>query len=302
MRRLDKENPAYLKDSMVGSLLCSHLLDRVFVPSGLAQPWKRCGCSATRKARVPACGHPWPSACNAWRRHNPPPSNDGPFSLDDMTSRRFIASLVLTFCLGALPAAAQEPSGAGLALGVRGAFGIPVGDAFNDLSLSDTFGTTVAPQVDVSYFFTRQLSLGAYFQYGIAAGPGNECADSVNCTSKVLRFGIDLDYHFRPDGFVSPWVGVGVGYEIGSWEFGEGAENTRLELRGYDLGHAHFGLDLQLTRSIAVGPYISASVGQYDKLSARLGTVFEENDRDIISDHKQLHVWIQPGVRAQFRL
>ncbi|NPC73920.1 hypothetical protein D7Y27_19105 [Corallococcus sp. AB004] len=218
-----------------------------------------------------------------------------------MTARHFIASLALTTCLGALPAAAQEPSNSGLALGVRGAFGIPVGDSGTDLSLKDTFGSTVAPQVDVSYFFNRQLSLGAYFQYGIGSGPGDECSDGADCKSKVLRFGIDLDYHFRPAGFVSPWVGVGVGYEIGSLEVGEGSNSAWFKLEGYDLGHAHFGVDLQLTRSIAVGPYISASVGQYNKGAIRLGDAAEISN-DLSDDEKQIHVWIQPGVRVQFRL
>ncbi|RUO93729.1 hypothetical protein D7Y11_07940 [Corallococcus sp. AB018] len=231
----------------------------------------------------------------------PTPSEDGPFTLDDMTARHFIASLALTSCLGALPAAAQEPKSSGLALGVRGAFGIPVGDSGTDLSLKDTFGSTVAPQVDVSYFFNRQLSLGAYFQYGIGSGPGDECADGADCKSKVLRFGIDLDYHFRPAGFVSPWVGVGVGYEIGSLEVGEGSNSAWFKLEGYDLGHAHFGVDLQLTRSIAVGPYISASVGQYNKGAIRLGNAAEISN-DLSDDEKQIHVWIQPGVRVQFRL
>lgn len=218
-----------------------------------------------------------------------------------MTSRRFIASLVLICSLGALPAAAQEPKSSGLALGARGAIGIPVGDSFTDTSLKDTFGSTVAPQVDLSYFFNRQLSLGAYFQYGIGSGPGDRCEDGVNCRSKILRFGVDLDYHFLPDGFVSPWVGVGVGYEIGKLEVGEGASTINLKLEGYDLGHAHFGVDFQLTRSIAVGPYISASVGQYREGVVRWVDVVE-TDREFSDDEKRIHVWIQPGVRVQFRL
>ncbi|NBD12610.1 outer membrane beta-barrel protein [Corallococcus silvisoli] len=217
-----------------------------------------------------------------------------------MTARRFIPSLMLLLCLGALPAAAQEPSGSGLALGVRAALGIPAGDATQAQSLKDTFGSSVAPQVDLSYFFSRQLSLGAYFQYGIASGPDDQCSNGGSCSSKVLRFGIDLDYHFRPDGFIAPWVGVGVGYEIGTLGVGED-DSFRLKLQGYDLGHAHFGVDLQLTRSLAVGPYISASLGQYSKNSLRLGGAAEIS-ADIASDQKKLHVWIQPGVRVQFRL
>jgi outer membrane protein W len=231
----------------------------------------------------------------------PWPSEDGPDLQDDMTARRFLPFLTLAFCVGALPAVAQEPKGSGLSLGVRGAYGIPVGDSFEDLSLSDTFGDTVAPQVDVAYFFNRRLSLGGYFQYGIASGSNSRCPDGVSCKGKVLRFGVELDYHFRAEAFISPWVGVGVGYEIGTMEIGQGATNTWFKLEGYDLGHAHFGVDFQLTRSIAVGPYVSASVGEYSDASLRLGTAAEQSEA-IPSEQKKLHVWIQPGVRVQFRL
>ncbi|MCY1031960.1 outer membrane beta-barrel protein [Corallococcus sp. BB11-1] len=217
-----------------------------------------------------------------------------------MTARPFIPSLVMSLSLLAAPALAQEASsGSGLALGVRGAYGIPVGDAAEGMSLSETFGNTVAPQVDLSYFFNRHLSLGGYFQYGIAKPDG--CTDTTECSSRVLRFGVDLDYHFAPEGFVSPWLGVGVGYEMGSLKVGNDPTLAKLGLKGFDLGHAHFGVDLQLTRSIAVGPYISASLGQYSDLTAQ---VFEEPERsiDIPSDQKSLHVWIQPGVRLQIRL
>ncbi|CAM4209017.1 hypothetical protein [Corallococcus exiguus] len=53
--------------------------------------------------------------------------------------------------------------------------------------------------------------------------------------------------------------------------------------------------------SFAVGPYISASVGQYNKGAIRLGNAAEISD-DLSDDEKQIHVWIQPGVRVQFRL
>ena len=218
-----------------------------------------------------------------------------------MTARSLIPSLAVSLSLLALPAAADDTSsGSGLALGVRAAYGLPVGDAVKDGSLSDAVGTTVAPQVDLSYFFTRQLSLGGYFQYGLAQGPDN-CNDTTDCSSRVLRFGVDLNYHFAQDAFIAPWVGVGVGYESASVELGEGGSVGKSNVRGFDLGHAHFGVDFQFTRSIAVGPYISASVGQYSKQTTE---VFEaaEFSRDIPSDQKAIHMWIQPGVRLQIRL
>ncbi|RKH61283.1 hypothetical protein D7V93_11990 [Corallococcus llansteffanensis] len=210
---------------------------------------------------------------------------------------------MLSLLLWGVPAAAQEPSsGSGIALGVRGAYGIALGKVFDDQKLSFLVGNTVAPQVDLAYFLSRQLSLGAYFQYGFARGVQGIVADETS--GRVLRFGFDLDYHFTPEAFVAPWVGVGMGYEVASvdvdfLQFDESVPTA--EYKGIEWGHAHFGVDFQLTRSFAVGPYVTATLGQYTKYAGRvLDQPIEEGD--ISGDSRAFHFWIQPGVRVQFRL
>ncbi|RKH47038.1 hypothetical protein D7X12_03940 [Corallococcus sicarius] len=185
---------------------------------------------------------------------------------------------------------------------MRGAYGIPLGNIFDDNKVSTFVGNTVAPQVDLAYFLRRQLSLGAYFQYGFAEGVQGIVSNETS--GRVLRFGFDVDYHFAPEAFVAPWVGVGMGYEIASVDFRfpqAGESISTVEYKGLEWGHAHFGVDFQLTRSVAVGPYVTATLGQYTKYDALLGGILLPGE-DFPGDSRAFHFWIQPGVRVQFRL
>ncbi|TNV60380.1 porin family protein [Corallococcus exiguus] len=211
--------------------------------------------------------------------------------------------MLLSLLLWGVPAAAQDPSpGAGFAVGARAAYGIPLGKAFNDVELSNQVGNSVAFQVDVAYFLSQRLSLGAYFQYGFAEGLAGVVDNATS--ARVLRFGFDVDYHFAPEKFVAPWVGVGLGYELVAVHdaFME-TEDSRpsSEYKGLELGHAHFGVDFQLTNFLAVGPYVTATLGQYSKFAARAGDILDV-EGDIPSDDRSFHFWVQPGVRVQFRL
>ncbi|RYZ40371.1 MAG: hypothetical protein EOO71_16385 [Myxococcaceae bacterium] len=208
-----------------------------------------------------------------------------------MTARPFLTSLMVSlFLLWAAPVEAQplEPKGAGFALGFRAAYGIPVGNAVGNVKMTDVIGETVSPQVELAYFFNSQLSLGVYVQLGFGRSP-DACFEAL-CGSNVRRFGIDLDYHFRPGAFVSPWVGVGLGFENATVQFEDEAEVLGSQpYEGFDLGHAHVGVDLRLNRTMAVGPYLSASLGQYRR----------SDSHDVSSDGRRVHAWFQPGVRMQ---
>ncbi|MBU8895164.1 hypothetical protein KRR26_06085 [Corallococcus sp. M34] len=167
-------------------------------------------------------------------------------------------------------------------------------------------GKTLSPQLDVSYFFNEQLSLGGYFQYG-ASLKGN-CPPGSTCAHSLMRFGVDLNYQFAPVARLRPWVGVGAGYEILNRKEDEAATDTRLtyRLRGFELGHANVGLDFQLSPSMSVGPYVTAAMAQYSKVSSTYGSrstqsFFQMDTLSIPKDMQKLHAWLQPGLRLQFR-
>lgn len=202
-----------------------------------------------------------------------------------------------------VPAVAQEPSsGTGIVLGVRGAYGIPLGKTFGDTQVSTAVGNTVAPQLDLAYFLSRRLSLGVYLQYGFARGAKDIASDETS--GRVLRFGFSVDYYFMPEAFVAPWVGVGFGYErttvdIAALKVHELVPTSRY--KGFEWGHADFGVDFRLTRFLWVGPYVTATLGQYTDYSEWM-LYRPIRILDIPGDDRAFHLWIQPGVRVQFRL
>ena len=119
-----------------------------------------------------------------------------------------------------------------------------------------------------------------------------------------MRFGVDVYSQVAPEAIVAPGVGVGMGYEVASVDitFLQADESLPTsEYKGLEWAHAHFGVGFQLTPSLAVGPYVTATLGQYTKFTARVGDILNE-EGDIPGDSRAFHFWVQPGVRVQFRL
>ncbi|MBJ6766043.1 autotransporter domain-containing protein [Myxococcaceae bacterium JPH2] len=222
-----------------------------------------------------------------------------------MTARASFSSLIVLASLMALPAAAEDLArSSGLAIGLRGAYGVPGGKAFDDVEQS-AFGNTLSPQLDVSYFFNEHLSLGGYFQYGVASG--GRCQFEGKCTGGVLRLGVDLNYHFTPGAFMRPWVGVGAGYELLHRTVKTDTFRLSASLGGLELGHVNAGLDIPLSPSVFVGPYVTTTVAQYSTAHATnedlsIPGSSETETVDIPNNSREVHVWIQPGVRLLFRL
>lgn len=227
------------------------------------------------------------------------------------TARTFAASVLIPFSLFALPAAAQDASddaesvsfdrGTGLAFGLRAAYGIPLGESIKGEDLSDSFKGTIAPQVEVGYFFNRNLSLGAFFQYGVALVNKEQLicnTADTDCSGSVMRFGLDLNYHFSPERTLSPWVGVGAGYEIAQLKLREDDIEGTASISGFEFAHVQGGVDFQVSRSIWVGPYVTGTVGQYDSRKVSVGDTSISTDLE----DKALHFWLQPGLRVQVRL
>ncbi|MBU8895165.1 hypothetical protein KRR26_06090 [Corallococcus sp. M34] len=222
-----------------------------------------------------------------------------------MTSRASCSSLMVVASLLALPAAAEDAArNSGLAIGLRGAYGLPTGTAFEPIEQS-AFGDALAPQLDVAYFFNGQLSLGGYFQYGVSMG-GN-CQFDKRCSGSVMRLGVDLNYHFAPGAFLRPWVGVGAGYERIQRTFKTDVTRIETSLGGYELGHLNAGLDIQLSPSVSVGPYLTTTLAQYSTATVTTEALgipgsSETETGDVPDSVKALHLWVQPGVRLLFRL
>ncbi|MFP2957824.1 outer membrane beta-barrel protein [Myxococcus sp. 1LA] len=212
---------------------------------------------------------------------------------------RVLSFLVPSTLLLALPAVGQEEgSGAGFSVGLRAGYGLPAGDAYDNSPLDDRFDGVIAPQIDVGYFLNRNVYLGVYGQVGFAQINQDICPSTIECDGRVLRFGVDVNYHVTTTGVFSPWLGLGVGYEIAEFEASSGGISGSSSLQGMEFVHLQGGLDFRLSPQVWLGPYAMVTVGQYSRTSARLGGAVVS--RDIVDNG--VHFWLQPGLRLQVRL
>ncbi len=103
------------------------------------------------------------------------------------------------------------------------------GDGIVENTTLDTdVDNTVTPEIDVTYFFTKNVAaelIAATGEHTVEAG-GSDLGDTW-----ILPPTLTLQYHFMPDEKFSPYIGAGVNY---SYFYSEdpAAPNTDLEVDG----------------------------------------------------------------------
>jgi hypothetical protein len=196
--------------------------------------------------------------------------------------------------------------------GLRVGIGLPVGRAGrNVLDGSARKVGDVAPWrapiwIDAGYRASALLSYGAYGQLGVG-GAGDSCTGKCNWAD--LRLGVQLGFHFAPERSLSPWLGIGAGYEwlsvksLSSVDTGDVAGvvpfgSTEL-LGGPELG-AQAGLDFQVDDTLRVGPYAAVSVGDYlgDSFKCQPAGFACPSGSSI--DGSGVHAWLGVGVRGSY--
>ncbi len=213
------------------------------------------------------------------------------------------------------PPAPRDSSGFHLAL--RTGFGLPIGRYADVRSLAsfrdddvnalgdDTHGV-IPLWLDVGYWLDPHFLLGAYFMYGVvlpktasATDPlGGGCPEGLDCFASGVRLGVQAQYRFAPGRPLSPWLGVGLGYEwISSRIEGElftapfEASTTH---SGPDLLQLQGGVDFRLAELLAVGPFVAVSAMQYTSCSLTLSGSQSECELE----ESSWHGWLVFGVRG----
>lgn len=177
--------------------------------------------------------------------------------------------------------------------------------------MSDGIKSQIPLQLEGSYKFTRDFAAGVYLGYGIGQ-VGSKIKDqmkaldpSASVSAKGLfRVGVQGLYSFNEvKAPLTPWLGVGLGYEQGGLEakFGGGAKFEET-VSGYEL-NLQGGGDYKVTDQFSVGPYVMVSIGQYttvkDKTSGA-GPAFDGTTS--LKINGKLHEWFGFGLAGKFNL
>ncbi|ABS24789.1 outer membrane beta-barrel protein [Anaeromyxobacter sp. Fw109-5] len=191
-------------------------------------------------------------------------------------------------------------SHAQVSLGLRLGYAPALGDAAKDAKMSDGVKSQIPIQLDAGYKLTPKLSLGGYASYGFGQS-GDEFdayCDGADCSTRVVRVGVQGLYTFDAIGRLQPFAGVGAGYEWGSLTAEAGGQEATLSYRGFELLNLTAGADYAVSPQFAIGPYLGFSVGRYSNVSMDLGA--EEISGEI--DDQAMHEWLQLGIRGRFDL
>ena len=167
---------------------------------------------------------------------------------------------------------------------------------------SDFLSGAIPVVLEAGYRLNADFTVGALFQYGFArikSGNAFDCsgASGVDCSARILRLGIEAIYNLNLGTPVTPWVGLGTGYEWFSFSASGPGGEASAGARGFEFVTLHAGGDYRLAPNFALGGFVSFSLAQYATTSVELpGAPSTSMD---ITD-KRMHEWLQLGVRGRF--
>ena len=115
----------------------------------------------------------------------------------------------------------------------------------------------------------------------------------ATCTLNNLRFGIQGQYHFRPDRGLDPWLGLSFGYEL-MWGSAErtGDGSFVAEYGGWEYANLHAGAAMPLASGFRAGPFGSVSVAEYSTRT--------QDGATVEIDSTALHHWLLVGLEGAF--
>lgn len=193
----------------------------------------------------------------------------------------------------------------GFELGLRVGYGVPLGTAFQipvgattqNAKWSDLISGMIPFWADLGYRIDPHWYVGGFFQFGLGFVPSSLCGSGASCSENDLRFGLNVHYHFLPDGPIDPWVGLGAAYEIWNLSGSGGGVSASSSLRGFEFGNAQLGADYKLSPGFGVGPFVTFSVAQFSDSS---GSVSGLGSSSSSISNKGIHEWLIFGLRGVY--
>jgi hypothetical protein len=211
----------------------------------------------------------------------------------------------LLLALAALPAAAQ-PAGeeTEFLVSTRAGYGVPFGEVARDGEAVDEIVPDKFPLgLELGYRLTPRVHGDIYVELAPARVADAACGAGGSCRAYDLRFGLLFLLRLAPGRQLDPWIGIGVGVEVLQAEV-QGADpaappgGSERRWTGIEVP-LEAGVDVRISRRLALGPYVSASLAQFTSKEERpVGGTGATGP----VDHRQLHGWLQAGLKATFQL
>ena len=222
-----------------------------------------------------------------------------------LTAVRTAFGLILVLAvLGPGPAQAQarpDEERTVFVAAVRAGLGFPLGQSSSGKRMSDWVGLSFPLTFELGARLFGRYELAAVGQYAVGlanSSSGSGCYSGNNaCTASIGQIGVQFLYH--PLGLVAvdPFVGVGTGFEWLVVRAAVQGRNYDQALGGFTWVVLQSGVDFSLARAVRLGPYVLASVGQYQSSNFTVPTPNGPQSGSSSVSNPAAHFWLSAGVR-----
>jgi hypothetical protein len=187
----------------------------------------------------------------------------------------------------------------GFEFGLRFGYALPYGNVRSSIKLTDAATRALPVVFEAGYRLNGNFTLGALLQFGVVEVSDSlftGCEADVSCSGSVVRFGIEGIYNLDLDAALSPWIGIGAGYEWLNLTGSMNGHPATVDNHGFELVTVHAGADYRVSPQFALGPFVSFSLAEY---ATSYWAYYDLSQTTHIPD-KSLHEWLQLGIRGRF--
>ena len=195
-----------------------------------------------------------------------------------------------------------------VAIDLKAAYALPVGQIWTTspwnpgVAMADTWTGAVPIGVGLRYRFSPNLSIGPYFQWGPAFVTAPALFNGTSGSSGYdMRVGLELVYGLTPGFATNPWFSFGTGWEWTQYSGKFGGQSGTVTLSGWEYFNFQLGLDLNVARAFAFGPYVGFFAGSYTTMSGTGPGAGGYNGAIDLSS-RAFHGWFQFGLKGTLNL
>jgi len=181
--------------------------------------------------------------------------------------------------------------------GYRLGYGRPLGEASSLYDLGTDNNGMLFLWGDFGYWPIPHLFAGIYGSGGYLLP---DCSGGASCSGWEARGGLEVNVRILPFDNVTPWVGVGAGYEWMMLKNSTTLVARTVKWHGFELLNLQAGVDVR-QRGDYFGIFVSYSMSKFNKYSSsledKIGSGADQKDSGSI-DSPTTHGWLGIGARG----
>jgi hypothetical protein len=177
-----------------------------------------------------------------------------------------------------------------LELGARLGYSIPWGNISGNDVLGDTAENRIPLLVELGLRFRGRLLVGMYLGYSAV----NLSSNGLFTSGNIVDVGLQAAFHMNHRGWVDPWIGGGIGWEIFNYHQSVAGVDFSGDVNGVSF-KLDGGIDFMLIeRTLGLGPFVAITFAQYNNCD------FGGSNTNCSIPDQRWHGWFTVGARGYY--